>query len=225
MSRAYTRAPPVSDVTATYTIPGHPAVRAVFLRTTLSQLDALRPSERDPVLAAIPPADLALIQRAGALAWLPGDLSFTVNEGIGLTLGRVRTRAFQHAVFRETLTRGALGGFIASMMRVVGREPERVLPKMPLGIGQLFRDFGTWRVTEVLDQRARVEFSEFPEPCLDHDHLWLDAALGAMTSVLEVIGFRGDGSIVDLDENLPSCTYELRWRESTGVIHVDMGGR
>ena len=121
-------APPVL-----FAVARRPAVRARYMQTFAKHVDALPPSDRNAIRAAVPAGTWEAIESAGLLGWLPLGTNLVCTRAVAEQIGRDRTHRFFRSLLLDTSNTPLLRGLVQSVLRVAVRDPGLYLPWLSKG--------------------------------------------------------------------------------------------
>lgn len=185
-----------------------PRILAGFVHSTL---DAMPADVADRVRARLAPETLAALGAASRIAWVPIAYDVEVTDALYLEVGPERARAFLRDNLRKSFDLPVLRGLLDTALRLLGRDPERVLRWAPKVWSQLFRDVGSLRFEVSGPGEARLVLSDLANDVL-RSIPWLDGTAGAVTAVFDVLRVDGEARLEGPDRAARRAVLVLRWK-------------
>ena len=188
-------------------------IRARQLQLLLTHIDRLPEADRRSVLARISSGDIAEIQSAAALDWIPMRLSTDLARAVTEALGRDRTRAFFREQFAVTLSNAVLGSLVAAVSRHLSSDPRPALRWLPRGHDLLFRGVGRMVLTASADEpQAILSLVDLP-PELAADRVWLDRYAWSVASLQTLFHATLDCEVLDARPEERFARFRVWWTE------------
>ena len=104
-----------------------PRILAGFVQSTLEAVETLGPDAAERVRARMRPESLEAMRQASRIAWIPLLLDVELTNAIFAQVGAQRGRAFMRDNLRRSFDLPVLRGLLDTAMRLLGRDPERLL--------------------------------------------------------------------------------------------------
>lgn len=117
-----------------------PAVRVASARDVLAFADKFAPGAQDAILRTFPPDALRAFHESSRLAWLPLEHHHWMVDGMVRHFGRERAIRCWSASVPVVVDKPLLRNFVSAMLRLVGREPPRVIDLLPRAWPLLYQD-------------------------------------------------------------------------------------
>lgn len=188
-------------------------IRARQLQLLLTHIDRLPPADRAAVLARVAPGDVAEIQSAAALDWIPMRLSTELARAVTEALGRDRTRDFFREQFAVTLSNAVLGSLVGAVSRHLSSDPRAGLRWMPRGHELLFRGVGRMVVSfSDTGPEAILSLVDLP-PELAGDRVWLDRYAWSVASLQTLFQPTLDCEVLDFSSEGRFARFRVHWVE------------
>lgn len=181
------------------------------MKLLMGCVDALDPQARDAVRAAVPAEDLALVESAAAVSWLPVDVNLRATEAVAHALSPQAFDAFFRRLgdrdFDSTLLKSVVTGAIG----VFGLEPSRLMSWVPRGWSQIFRDQTEISITVAGAGEARMSFVDLPAQ-LAASRAWRDSVAASMTAFFRATKREGTTDVESFDARARAMVLLFRWR-------------
>jgi hypothetical protein len=200
-------------MTATAPLPATrlPAVRARYMQTFASHVDALPPADRHAIREAVAAGTWQAIESASLLGWLPLAANLECTRAVAERLGPDRTHRFFRTLLFDTSNTPLLRGLVQSVLRVAVQDPGLYLPWISKGFELMFRDAGRWTVAERAPGSAVLEVRGLPPEC-QSDAVWLESAASALCALLDLTHLEGTITVQDTDSEAGVVTFRMRWK-------------
>lgn len=191
-------------------------IRARQLQLLLTHIDRLPELDRRAVLAGVSTGDIAEIQSAAPLDWIPMRLSTDLARAVTEALGRDRTRAFFREQFAVTLSNAVLGSLVGAVSRHLSSDPRPGLRWLPRGHDLLFRGVGRMVLTVSDDEpQAILSLVDLP-PELAADRVWLDRYAWSVASLQTLFHATLDCEVLDSRPEERFARFRVWWLEPRG---------
>jgi hypothetical protein len=187
---------------------GEARILAGFVQGTLEGLD---PELAGRVCARIQPASAERLQSSSRIAWLPVAIDVELTEALFAELGAARARAQLRDNLRRSFDLPVLRNLLDTAVRLLGRDPERVLRWAPQVWSQLYRDSGALRYVPIGPGDSRMELSDLPD-VITRSRDWLDGTAAAISAVFDVLRTSGDVHLADVDPIARTARFEVTWK-------------
>jgi hypothetical protein len=188
-----------------------PRVLAGFVQSTLDALAGLGPGAAARVRARMAPASLAAVAEASRIAWVPLALDIELTNWLYAEVGMERGRAFMRDNLRKSFDLPILRGLLDTALRLLGRDPERVLRWAPKVWGHLFRGAGSLRFEEAGACAARLVLADLPDEVLRGSE-WLDGTAGAAAAVFDILRVDGEVRLEGPDRSARTAAIHATWK-------------
>lgn len=198
-------------VTAPPPAPRVPCVRARYMQTFASHVDALPRADRDVIRASVLAETWQAIESASLLGWLPMTTNLECTRAVAQRLGPEGTHRFFRTLLLDTFNTPLLRGLVQSVLRVAVQDPGLYLPWISKGFELMFRDVGRWTVAERGPGSAILEVRGLPAECQD-DPVWLTSVASALCALLDLTELDGNITVRSADNDAGAVTFRARWK-------------
>lgn len=188
-----------------------PGVRGRYMRTFLEEVDRLPPDDtraiRETSAEWIPQ-----IEAAGPITWIPVEANVDMTRAVASALGPRRTHDFFCDLSLKAYETPLMRGLIRSVVALVGHDPGRYLEWFQKGFGLVFRDVGTWDVSERSENHATLQGSRLPD-ALFSDDVWLDSVASSLHSLFRLAHCEGAVAARDKTRAGRTVTFRMMWEK------------
>ncbi len=188
-------------------------IRARQLQLLLTHIDRLPEPDRRAVHARVLAGDVAEIQSAAPLDWIPMRLSTDLARAVTEALGRERTRVFFREQFAVTLSNAVLGSLVGAVSRHLSSDPRPGLRWLPRGHDLLFRGVGRMVITVSGDEpEAVLSLVDLPSD-LAGDRVWLDRYAWSVASLQTLFHATLDCEVLESRPDERFARFRVWWSE------------
>lgn len=188
-------------------------IRARQLQLLLTHIDRLPEPDRRAVHDRVPAGDVAEIQSAAPLDWIPMKLSTDLARAVTEALGRERTRVFFREQFAVTLSNAVLGSLVGAVSRHLSSDPRPGLRWLPRGHDLLFRGVGRMVISVSGDEpEAVLSLVDLPSE-LAGDRVWLDRYAWSVASLQTLFHATLDCEVLESRPDERFARFRVWWSE------------
>lgn len=174
-------------------------------------VEALEPSERDAIRAAIGAEDLRLVEAATPVAWLPVEINLRATEAVGRVLGPQGSDLFFRRLGDQDFESSLLKSIVTGAIGIFGLEPSRLMRWVPRGWAQLFRDSTQITLSIAGAGKARLTFAGLP-PMLAKSRVWRDSVASSMSAFYKATKREGTVEVESSEPATSTMVLLFRWR-------------
>lgn len=183
-----------------------PVIRVRHMQENLAALDRLEEARVEAVLDSLGDT-VALIRGSASSSWMPVEVDVEVTEAVGAICGEDAVHRWSRRALELSLGGPLLRGIVQGALRMVGRDPRRIVKFVPRGIAGVYRNCGSWSSAETGDGFVDLHWSRVPKVVFDSP-MSRHGFAGAFVAVLDVADVEGT---VEVSEGDGALTFSVRW--------------
>lgn len=187
-------------------------IRARYMRTFAGAVDRLPEQEKRRVKDAVAEAVWNDIGTAGAFAWLPVETNVILTRAVTEQLGPKRAHEFFYTLMLSTFKTPLLRTLVDAVVRTLGADPGSGLVWVSKGFDIMYKNSGSWHVTERTEGAATLEVRGLPAFCVN-DRIWLQSVASSLCALFTVARLEGVTTIRDVDAAAERVAFRLRWSQ------------
>jgi hypothetical protein len=180
------------------------------MRLMWAEVGALDARHRAAIRAAVPAADLRLVEESAPVAWVPVAVNVRATEAIWSELRAGAREAFFRRLGGADFDSSLLKATVASAIRLFGLHPGKLLRWTPRGWAQVFRDHSRLRSIDVDEVTTRLVFENLPAALVASD-AWMHSVAAALEAIYDVTRRPGTSKLVAADTELRRMELRFSW--------------
>ena len=152
-----------------------PAARVSAVRDLLDFVDVFEPGTRAKVLATFPAETLELLETSPRTSWFSIEHDHFVADALIAVLGKERAIECWRDSMEHLMDRPLLRTFVSGMVRILGKDPARVVSMVPKGWPLAFHDFCDVRFERGPADRVALVFEDIAHQVKKYPsyfHVW-----------------------------------------------------
>lgn len=188
-----------------------PRILASFVKSVLDGADRCDRALGERVRARLSEADRAALAASGPVSFVPVELDVAVTEALFAEAGETRAREILRENLLVTFDAPILSSFVGGALRLLGRNPARLLGWSAKVWGQLYRDCGAIRFERTGETAGRLALAELPA-CVAASRPYLSGMEAAFDASFALMDAEGSVRLAALDPAAGTAAFELVWK-------------
>jgi hypothetical protein len=182
------------------------------MQTFVAHLDRLPEADRSAIRALVADETWRDIEQAGTFSWLPIDINLVCTRAVAQCLGPKRTDEFFRTLLLATFKTPLLQKLVDAVVRMLGSDPSVSLAWVSKGFQIMYKDSGSWRVTEQEPGNALLAVEGLPHQAIT-DRVWHESVASALGALFVIARVTGVTTIWKVDAPSGTVVFRLRWEQ------------
>lgn len=161
------------------------------MKTFVETLEGLDTDVGSRIRARLPAEDLGTIESALPAVWLPMAVNVALTDATSVELGPESAHAFYRRMVLAGYETNTFKSFMATINRLFGLTPSTYVKMAPRGWELVFKNCGRFQVLDQDPNRARLEFTEIPDVCVQST-FWLESVRSSFYTAFDVSSMPGE---------------------------------
>ena len=186
------------------------------MRVFRAAIDGLADAPHHAVVRAIGAAELARVDEATALAWLPIETNFVFVRAVAEVLGPENAAEFYRRMTLRDFQTSVFEAFVSGARRLFGVDVGGFFKQVPAGFSLLFRDAAAIAMPERSSTHALLVFDDLAEEVAS-EPLWLESVRTGLVAVYDLVHARGTITL-EIDQHERRASFHCEWTASRARV-------
>jgi hypothetical protein len=190
-------------------MPSQPRMRANHIQQNVASLGLLGASVVRAVKDDLGAEQLARIESASRVEWLPVEVDVALTEAVARVTGEAGLRQWSRAAMAASVEAPFLKPIVKAAIALFGLTPASVLRHAPTGWKQVYLDCGVIRFESVNDRHVRLHLDDAPLQ-MTQSQPYLVGTAGAWEAAFDIANASG-GEVKLTIPSPTSAVFDVTW--------------